>query len=185
MRVFGLRKERLDPHLAFVQAFLVDVRLMEGPHALKRFFCHIVTEPTPGFAGVISCFDRAGITDVNLSSVLLELVCTSRRQFGCVGTKIAIMFRIIAEITLPKELRALVKIGKRNVGTNVLLLKGGDNFCASVGRASWKLMRPQFPVEAPEEIKHGLVFHDLRRSRQDGQDDAHLSSVYHIVRMIT
>lgn len=53
---------------------------MEGPYTLKRFFCHMATDPTPGFAGGTSCFERAGKTFADLGSVLLELVSTSRRQ---------------------------------------------------------------------------------------------------------
>jgi len=189
MPILGFCKERLNPDFSFVDRFLVCICEVEGSHSLKGLFCYRATDPASCPTRSAARFERTGIADASLGSILLELICASRRkdmQFGSVGADIQIPLGIVVKITLSEEFCSLVQIRKRNKGKNMLLFKRSDDLCSPIGGISSKLTWPQLPAEAnsPEQIKNRLVFHDLRGRDKGSEDDSRLSSVYHIVRLI-
>jgi len=82
-------------------------------------------------------------------------------KFRPVRTDVDITLSIIAKITLSKEFSALLKIGQRNIGANVLLFQCDDILCGPVGRVAGELAWMQLPPKPgpPEEIEDRLVFH--------------------------
>ena len=144
------------------------MRLVEGSHPLEGFLCHMPTNPASGVAGGTTGLQRTAIAYACLGSILLKLLVASGRedvQFGPIRTNVDVTLRIVVEVPLTEERASLIKIGERNIRTNVLLFEGRNNFSGSVGGISSKLPWPQFPAEAgsPEQVQDRLIFHHARK----------------------
>jgi hypothetical protein len=73
----------------------------------------------------------------------------------------------------------VVHVGERDVGAKAGLLQGHDVLDGTVGGIPGDLTRMKLAPEAdpPQQIQHRLVFHDIGRGHEGGQDDAPLATI--------
>src|SRR5262245_26311129 len=70
MPVFGLGKQRLDPHLTLAHGFLVGHRLVVGAHALQIGFCEMAMHPAPMVTGRTLRLEWAGVARRGIAAIL-------------------------------------------------------------------------------------------------------------------
>src|SRR5260370_35843923 len=94
-------------------------------------------------------------------------------KFCFIGTHVNITLSNVAKITLPKEVRALIKIGQRNIRTNMLLFQGDTILCGAIGGIAGELAGMQLSAETcpPDEGENQQIFHDRPRGDQSREED--------------
>jgi hypothetical protein len=108
-------------------------------------------------------------------------------QEGPIWARIGILLGIILKFPLSIEGSPLVKVGQRDIGTNVLVFKRYDVGNGAVGGVPGRLTRPEFPAEArTEDADPRMGWFSITRFRRDQhrRDDARLATVYHVMGVV-
>jgi len=166
MPVFALRKQRLDPDAPLAHGFLILLSCMISPDTIKILFIKTPFEHASLIARSTLRLQRASIARgrIRLIALLSLRVCIGMKwQDGIIGTDVDVVFRVIAKRVFPIQGRTVVKVWQRNVRTNMLLFSGHNIFGCPIGGITRKLPRMQLPsgTRSEDEIKDGLIFHDL------------------------
>jgi hypothetical protein len=91
------------------------------------------------------------------------------------------------EIVLAVEISSVREVGQRDVGADAGVLDGHDVLGGAVLGIARHLVRPDLPPKAdpPQQVAHRLALHDVGRRDQGGEDDASLTSIHHVMVVVT
>src|SRR5258708_29221747 len=168
MAVFGLSKKWFDPDTAVAIRFLVGFGYMVASDAIQIVLIDTAAQAAPLFARGTIGFERTVITIFGacpIASLPLRGVRVKKVQFFACWTNVDITLSFIAEAIRAKELGAMVVIGQRDVGTNMLVFNGDNVLLRAVFAVTSDLSGPQLPTKArpPKQIEHRLIFHHFGR----------------------
>ncbi len=124
---------------------------MGGTDLLKGLFIEAAFEGSTPLTFCAVFFEGASIAGSRIGSIYLcpfGIAVLFETQEGTLRARIDVLLRIILELPLSLERRAVVKVRQGHIGVDVLVCKRHDVVDGSVGRVSCHLTRPQFPAEA-------------------------------------
>src|SRR5579859_378368 len=130
---------------------------MGGTDLLKELLIEATFEGSTMLTFCAVFFEGAGIAASRIGSIHLRPFCIAmlfETQEGTLWAYIDVLLRIILELVLSIEWRAVVKVRQGYIGVDVLVCKRHDVVDGSIGRVSRHLTRPEFPpkTHTPQQI---------------------------------
>ena len=92
---------------------------------------------------------------------------------------VLIALKIEDEVLLPIEVGPVREVGERHIGPDARVLDGHDVLGGAVLGIARNRMGPDLSAkaDAPQQVPHGLVLHDIGRCHEGGEDDPALTPV--------
>jgi len=152
--VFAEGKERLHPDTALAHGFEIRLGRVVGANPIEIVLMEAASDGSPMLTVCAVLFEGTGIAGGSIGSILLGPLGVAVRfqaQEGSSGTGIGILLRIVRKFPLSIKGGPLLKVGQRNIGTNVLVFKRYDVVNGPIGGVPGRLTRPQLPAEARAE----------------------------------
>src|SRR3712207_1690733 len=142
----GLRKERLDPHLALPERLAVRLGLGVGAYLLQKLVAWVAVDAAPlGVGGALGS-ERAGVADGGSRAVLdAPAAASCPTEELSRRTHVGVLLRVVAELALGEEAGLGAALVRRNVGPNPRPFQGGDVLCGTVFAVAGDVVRAHPP----------------------------------------